>query len=485
MKSKILIYSIGFILSGAIIIAPLKVVLNIAGAARSTLISPNKAVKTVIPQNKGFAGAGWTPNVGGLTATTSLTKATCEAASGWAWFADGNGDGDAADGDDNLCVATSTRTSVSWNGAEQVTPNTLGATQANGGTASTVTTATTLTASAYVNHIAKIVSGTASGCWGKVKSNDTSTITVYGSWLDSNYGSNCGTPDATSQFQVFNDYIYDNSYIGDYTCSGSFPNGTVVHNSYPTTAQCNPASCYIALEVADCYDGRRDLLPAESDRAVISGAATGADATSLTDTAQDLAPNTWIGQKLLITGGTGRGSYGLIESNASTIVSVASWSGASPSAGSSYKIIYIVPHSAYASGADIFGTNVDDPKGNKGPLTPTVLADWKGTRLPTSGDFFGYCGVKAGNVSGSAGDSMYYSSGASSNTALGNYGGNVGRGKNPAPYNNYINLSNTSNEWLSEQYNYNGARNAGTYACSFVGYYYVYNGYRFRAVFRP
>jgi hypothetical protein len=101
-------------------------------------------------------------------------------------------------------------------------------------------------------------------------------------------------------------------------------------------------------------------------------------------------------------------------------------------------------------------------------------------------DFFGYCGVKTGNASTAAGDSKYYSSGASALTALGNYGVNVGRGINATSANdNYINLSNTSYEWLSEQYYINSARIAGTSACSFVNTNTVLTSNRFRAVFRP
>ncbi len=120
-----------------------------------------------------------------------------------------------------------------------------------------------------------------------------------------------------------------------------------------------------------------------------------------------------------------------------------------------------------------------------GPITPEVLKNWKGTRLPTSSDFFGFCGATSGDADNTDGDSYYHSSGASSNKTIGDYGHNVGRGANGAPYDEYMDLSNISYEWLSEQhYNYN-ARVAGHFACSYFSNYNVYVGYRFRAVFRP
>ena len=102
-------------------------------------------------------------------------------------------------------------------------------------------------------------------------------------------------------------------------------------------------------------------------------------------------------------------------------------------------------------------------------------------------DFYGFCGAKTGDAfdTGPSGAS-YRGSGASANTALGNYGNNIGRGRNVAPNDEYMYLSNSGWEWLSEQYNYNLARIAGGSACSYVGNYSVYSGsYRFRAVFRP
>ena len=134
----------------------------------------------------------------------------------------------------------------------------------------------------------------------------------------------------------------DSTYIAAYTCSGSFPNGTVATysgfdsvNSADTTW--NDGDC--ALCQADCYDGRKDL------------------------------PDQ-IGQD--------GGSY---------------------TSRSNYE----------------------------GPVTLEVLKDWKGTRLPTAQDFFGFCGATSGDADDTAGDRMYYSSGASSDKTIGDYGHNVGR----------------------------------------------------------
>ena len=114
--------------------------------------------------------------------------------------------------------------------------------------------------------------------------------------------------------------------------------------------------------------------------------------------------------------------------------------------------------------------------GHNGPITPEVLKNWKGTRLPTSNDFFGFCGYKDGYLA--AGDN--YSTSCSSDTTYGSYGGMVGR------TGECLDLSNTGAwEWLSEQGNSDAARVAGYFACSYFGYSLVNGGYRFRAVFRP
>ena len=339
------------------------------------------------------------------------------------------------------------------------------------------------TANNYQNEIVKVISGTASGCWGIVKTNSTNTITVFGSWLQSSYAACATAPDATSQIQVFDDNKYDNSFIGDYTCTGNFPNGTVVLGSYPSSGT-------IALAVADCYDGKRDLLPNETDRAVLSGTATASDATSITDSSQNMSLNVWMGQKVLITGGTGSGTYGIVESNTATTLTVSSWSSTAPAAGSTFKIIYILPRASYVSESgmsQIITGPTDDVKANQGPLTEAQLMSWTGTKLPSAQDFFGFCGAKSTDSDGTSGDSNYYASGASANKTIGNYGGNVGRGNNASSSNdNFMDLSNSGSwEWLSEQSYSTTARIAGAYACSYFVSDGVYSGNRFRAVFRP
>ena len=112
-----------------------------------------------------------------------------------------------------------------------------------------------------------------------------------------------------------------------------------------------------------------------------------------------------------------------------------------------------------------------------GPLTPKVLAEWKGTRLPTSADFFGFCGYKDGVSNYENTTSV-----SSSDKTFGNYGVQVGR------TDEFLDLADNADsfgwEWLSEQH-YGYARVAGSYACSYFLYGYVYTGYSFRAVFRP
>lgn len=109
--------------------------------------------------------------------------------------------------------------------------------------------------------------------------------------------------------------------------------------------------------------------------------------------------------------------------------------------------------------------------GNGGPLTSDVLRNWKGTRLPSSDDFFGFCGYKDGGSD--------YETSCSSDTTIGNYGHMIGR------TDECMDLTNTTWEWLSERHYYYSARLAGYYACSYFNSNNVYVDSRFRGVFRP
>ena len=103
-----------------------------------------------------------------------------------------------------------------------------------------------------------------------------------------------------------------------------------------------------------------------------------------------------------------------------------------------------------------------------------VLKNWKGTRLPTHNDFFGFCGSEGGSA-----DETYKNS-CSSDTTHGNYGQMVGR------TGECIDESNSGTwQWLSEQHSGSSASLAGDGACSNFINVVVYLDYRFRAVFRP
>ena len=421
----------------------------------------------------GYPGTGWSG--------TAITQASCDAQNPtWYWFEDGNGDGDTTDPEDGVCVRASTVTSSSWNGSEQIGSTPITAQAATGGSANTIVKASAgWTTNAYADMVVDITSGTASGCWGVVKSNTADTVTVYGSWLSSAYASSCGTPDATSVFSVEDDGFasYDNSWIGDWTCSGSFPSGAPSWGSYPTSAQVGAG--YIALATTDCYDGTRDLLPTEASRAVKTGTATGADATTITDSSLSLNTNAWVGQKALITGGTGSGGYGRIESNTATVITVDSWTGGTPGVGSTFAIVYLIPHASYNSTTDVDGDDDTQLNGNNGPLTPEVLNNWKGAKLPTASDFFGFCGY---NSTDGSGDGSYENTTGTytADKTYGNYGGQIGR------TDEFLDMANNGNwEWLSEQHYQSAARVAGVNACSYFVSNSVYGGNRFRAVFRP
>lgn len=415
----------------------------------------------------GYPGTGWSG--------TAITQAACDAQNPtWYWFEDGNGDGDTTDPEDGVCIRASTVISLSWNGSEQIGSTPITAQAATAGSANSITKASAgWTTNAYANMVVDITSGTASGCWGIAKSNTSDTITVYGSFLSSAYASSCGTPDATSVFSVEDDgfALYDNSWIGDWSCTGSFPSGAPSWNSFPTSAQVGAG--VIALATTDCYDGTRDLLPTEASRAVKTGTATAADATTITDSSLSLNTNAWVGQKALITAGTGSGGYGRIESNTGTVITVDSWTGGTPDVGSTFAIVYLIPHASYNPTTSVDGDG--SLNGNNGLLTPEVLNNWKGTRLPTSSDFFGFCGYKDGGSNYESTTGTY-----TADKTYGNYGGQVGR------TDEFLDLANSGSwEWLSEQHEQSGARVAGAYGCSYFGSNGVNGGYRFRAVFRP
>ncbi len=433
----------------------------------------------------GYPGTSWTANGSG-DGSTALNKTNCDAAgtSLWAWFADANGDGDTTDPEDGECVQTASSTG-SWNGAILAAGTSLTTQTSTSVSTSTITkTGAGWTVDNYKNDSVKITNGSANACWGIIKTNTSDTITIYGSWLAADHTACASMPTGTPTFTVNLENYQDNTWIGDYTCTGNFPTGTVVWHNYPTVTQAGVSN--VALASADCYDGKRDLLPNETDRAVLSGTitslATTSTTTTITDsslTASPVSANDFIGQEVLITGGTGINSTSTIEWNTASSFTVNTWSSTTPDVGSIYKVIYIIPFAGSTAGT----SNLK----YKGPLTIEVLKAWKGTRLPTSMDFWGYCGAKTGDAYNSVGDGLYHASGASDKTAIGLSGVNAGRGKNVATGNdNYLYMSNYgSYEWLSEQYNNISARVAGNNACSSVSGSNVNSSLRFRAFFRP
>ncbi|MDZ4243869.1 MAG: hypothetical protein U1C57_02070 [Candidatus Doudnabacteria bacterium] len=424
----------------------------------------------------GYPGTAWSG--------TAITQAACDAQNPtWYWFEDGNGDGDTTDPEDGVCVRATPVTSLSWNGAEQIAVATSLTNQtATDGSATTISATGVFGTTNYANMVVRFPTGaTAPTCWGVVKSNTADTITVYGSWLGTDYNTCGSAPGAGTTFDVKTDGfdLYDNSWIGDWTCTGSFPSGAPSWGSFPTSAQVGAGA--IALATTDCYDGTRDLLPTEASRAVRTGNVT-ATSTNIITTNLTLNVNEFVGQKVLITGGTGANGYGRIESNtggANATITVDSWTSGEPSTDSTFSIIYLIPHATYNPNTDVDGNDDDQLNGNNGPLTQEVLNNWKGTRLPTASDFFGFCGY---NSTDGSGDGSYENTTGTytADKTFGNYGGQVGR------TDEFLDLGNSGSwEWLSEQHSRTSARVAGTNACSYFVSSSVYYGNRFRAVFRP
>ena len=109
---------------------------------------------------------------------------------------------------------------------------------------------------------------------------------------------------------------------------------------------------------------------------------------------------------------------------------------------------------------------------SEGPITPEVLKKWKGTRLPTFQDYFGFCGYKS-----SSGD---YATDCSSATTTGDSGHMIGR------TDECIDMSDFGSfEWLSDQHVDWDALHIGYSACSCNNWNNVNGANRFRAVFRP
>jgi len=195
----------------------------------------------------------------------------------------------------------------------------------------------------------------------------------------------------------------DNTYLAGYTCTGSYPTGTVatysgIDSSGVADTTWNAGDC--ALCEADCYDGRKDL------------------------------PDQ-IGQD-----------------------------------GSAYT-------------GEAYGTTSHD-----GPLTSEILKNWKGTRLPTAEDYFGFCGATSGDIESTVGDGNYHASGASTDKTIGYSGQNIGR---EGEYMDLSNIGSGSLEWFSEQFMdlYARVNGYGNSACSTQHYKVVSSDYRFRSVFRP
>jgi len=167
--------------------------------------------------------------------------------------------------------------------------------------------------------------------------------------------------------------------------------------------------------------------------------------------------------------------YGRIESNTATVITVADWTSGTPDVGSTFAIVYLIPHASYNPTTDVDGDDDTQLNGNNGPLTSEVLNSWKGSRLPTSSDFFGFCGYKDGGSNYESTTGTY-----TADETYGNYGGQVGRTSE------FLDLGNSGNwEWLSEQLSRNGAGVAGVNACSSFSSSDVVSGYRFGSVFRP
>ena len=119
-----------------------------------------------------------------------------------------------------------------------------------------------------------------------------------------------------------------------------------------------------------------------------------------------------------------------------------------------------------------YTSNSGGTGGYEGPITNEILKNWKGTRLPNSLDFFGYCGYKDGGSD--------YETACSSDITTGDYGSIVGR------VDECLDLSSAATrEWTSERHLYDTIKSPGYYSCSYMDGSTVDASNRFRALFRP
>lgn len=69
-----------------------------------------------------------------------------------------------------------------------------------------------------------------------------------------------------------------------------------------------------------------------------NGTATGGSSTTLADTSKSWTTNALVDARVMITGGTGAGATAVITANTATGITVGSWTGGTPGAGSTYTI---------------------------------------------------------------------------------------------------------------------------------------------------
>lgn len=109
-----------------------------------------------------------------------------------------------------------------------------------------------------------------------------------------------------------------------------------------------PGSCAVSFQFSGLQDtilmgdptkgNIYELLQGYADIYGDNGMATGSATNTLTDTTKSWATNALVDARILIIGGPGTGSSGVITNNSAVQLTVSSWSGAAPGAGSVYTI---------------------------------------------------------------------------------------------------------------------------------------------------
>jgi hypothetical protein len=123
---------------------------------------------------------------------------------------------------------------------------------------------------------------------------------------------------------------------GNYPGSDAYEQGGIEAGPSPYVVVLNNIFNAVNLPLEYSNDGETILVQTQPAAGTQTGTATGATATTLTDSTASFVPGALVGQTVAITFGTGTGSSGTVTANTATTITVASAWAVNPTAGSRY-----------------------------------------------------------------------------------------------------------------------------------------------------